>query len=305
MENSNEEVEKKTTSKGLYITKIVVNVIFYILIFMIFLGSIANIKAGKSSDGFPNIFGRGYLAVASDSMEGDFKNSFNAGDMAVVNVIGNNKQEVANKLKVGDIITFYDPTNLRGKTKQLNTHRVVYLWDADNDGNVDAIYTMGDKFAKLQGFDTYETFSMRFKDAFDGKSETNSSKATVNNWLDSGDLQDVSIDNLRGTYMHNIANGGSFSETLAKWGLIIIVLPLVIFLGIQIFIFVKTLLAYKKAKYNDTHKEEIESKKKLEREKLKEQLRRELLEEMNNEKEFSAQQENDEKQLSDEEKDVK
>lgn len=292
MENNEQDVEQVSRqNKGLFITKIVLNVVFYILLFIIFLASIANIRAGKSVDGFPNIFGKGYLAVSSDSMEGNYSNSFKLGDMVVVNKIDDKKQEVANKLKVGDIITFYDKINLKGKNKQLNTHRVVYLWDVDKDGNVDTICTMGDKFAALQGFDTYESFSLRFEDAFDGKNETNPSKATVNNWVESGDLQNVSVDDIRGVYSRTIRNGGSFSETISKWGLIIVVLPLVIFLVVEVIFFVKNVMAYRKAKYNDAHKDEIENKRKQEREKLKEQLRRELLEEMNNEKEFSDQKE--------------
>jgi len=288
--------ENSTENKGWKITKIVLNVIFYILIFFILLVSIANIRAGKSADGFPNIFGKGYLSVATDSMEGEHSNSFKSGDMVVVNKIGDNKQEVANNLKIGDIVTFYDTVNLKGKNKQLNTHRVVYLWDANNDGNIDTIYTMGDKEAKNQGLDTYEAFSIKFKDAFDGKSETNEAKKNMNSLLDSGKVQSFTPDYIRGTYSSTIGNGGSFSDTISKWGLLIVVLPLVIFLVVEIIFFVRNLLAYKNARYADLHKDEIENQKKLEREKMKEQLRKELLEEMNNEMEFKSQKDNEKEQ---------
>ncbi|HBP25959.1 MAG TPA: hypothetical protein DD618_03305, partial [Acholeplasmatales bacterium] len=61
------------------IVKIVLNVLFYSFIAVLLLFSIANMRIKTNAD-IPNIFGRGFLAVISDSMEGDQDDSFNQGD---------------------------------------------------------------------------------------------------------------------------------------------------------------------------------------------------------------------------------
>ncbi len=275
---------EKKESKGLFITKIVVNVIFYIILIFIFICSIANIRAGSKVDSMPNVFGRGYLSVQTDSMSGSYSNSFNSGDMIVVNVIENNKQEVANNLKVGDIITFYDPTSLKGLKKQLNSHRVVLLNDKDGDGNIDTIVTMGDKVSHLYGYDSsVEAFSNKFASVFEGN-ETTSLKQEYFNLESNNTIQTLTVDSIRGTYVKTIANGGNISNTIANYGLIIVVLPLVIFLLVQVYFFVKNLKEYKREKYNETHKDEIEKAKKEAEDKLKAELREQILKEMQQEK---------------------
>lgn len=113
------------------VLKIVFNVLFYSLIVALLLFSIANMKVKTEAD-IPSIFGRGFLAVASDSMEGDKEDSFFKGDLLFVNILSDSERE---NLAVGDVVTFYD-TNL----KALNTHRIVEI-----DGNF--VATQGDKVA--------------------------------------------------------------------------------------------------------------------------------------------------------------
>lgn len=272
---------EKKESKGLFITKIVLNVIFYAILIFIFICSIANIRAGSKEDSMPNVFGRGYLSVQTDSMVGSYDNSFSSGDMIVVNVVEKNKQEVANNLHVGDIITFYDTVNLKNFKKKLNSHRVVML-TYDADGNVDAIITMGDKEASLYGYTTKEAFSEHFKDVFVG-SETNSIKQEYFNLEAGNKIQTLTPDSIRGTYVKTIKNGGNISNTISQWGLLIVVLPLVIFLLVQIYFFIRNLKEYRTAKYEETHKDEIQAKEAAEREKLKAELKAQLLKEMEEE----------------------
>lgn len=282
-------------SKGLFIAKIVLNVIFYAILIFIFICSIANIRAGSKEDTMPNVFGRGYLSVQTDSMSGNYDNSFNSGDMIVVNVIEKNKQEVANNLHVGDIITFYDTVNLKNFKKKLNSHRVVMLVYSDS-GDVESIITMGDYEASLYGFTTKEAFNEHFKDVFVG-SETNSIKQEYFNLEAGNKIQTLSVDSIRGTYIKTIKNGGNVSNTISQWGLLIVVLPLVIFLIVQICLFVRNLRNYRTEKYKETHKDEIEAKELAEREKLKAELKAQLLKEMEEEKNKDSNDSTDEETL--------
>ena len=287
--------DKKT--KALNIIKIVLNAIFYIIIVLVLFASIANIRAGKKADGFPNIFGNGYLSVASSSMDGKYSNSFKAGDMVVVDTVNEkNSQKKANKLQIGDIITFYDdhlPTS-----KKLDTHRIVYILYNENK-DVDTIYTMGDQYAtEVLKYKDYNDFAKQygiiFTDINNAPKETKESFMSLTSLSSSGtsNLQEIHVNQLRGIYKSTIKNGGNVAQTISKWGLLIVVLPMVLFLGFEIYLFIKYLREYKKAKYEETHKDEIEAAKIAERERMKEALRKELLEEMNNEKAFKEEKEN-------------
>ena len=68
---SNEiKTKEKMTSKQktIFGLKIAGNVVFYAVILALLLFSIMNINAGSTNGGFPNIFGKGFLTVQSDSM---------------------------------------------------------------------------------------------------------------------------------------------------------------------------------------------------------------------------------------------
>ena len=87
-ENTTQELKTPMTTKQKvwFGVKIALNVVFYILILLVLLFSISNIRAKNKNDQIPNIFGKGYLNVLSDSMTGDNKDSFNTGDMIIVKI---------------------------------------------------------------------------------------------------------------------------------------------------------------------------------------------------------------------------
>ena len=122
----------KEQNKTLKIVKITLNVIFYTLIALLLLYSVIIISS-RGNNKIPNLFGNGFLAVETDSMVGDNKDSFNPGDLIFVKILSD--AEKAN-LKEGDIITFIDPA----LSSKLNTHRI---YEVRNDG---LIQTKGDKY---------------------------------------------------------------------------------------------------------------------------------------------------------------
>ena len=71
MENTNiEKLNKEpmtTKQKVILGLKIAGNVVFYVVIILLFLFSIMNINAGGKG-GIPNLFGKGYLSVKTNSM---------------------------------------------------------------------------------------------------------------------------------------------------------------------------------------------------------------------------------------------
>lgn len=151
-ENEELNSSKKSNKKIKYIFTIIGNVIFYLIIVLLLLWSVMNINAGSKNGGFPNIFGRGFLSVQSDSMT---KNGilpseystysisqFSKGDLLNVNVFDQNQ---FNSLKKGDVITYYDEN-----IKNLNSHRIVYI-NYKNDGTIDSIAVQGDKSASFSG----------------------------------------------------------------------------------------------------------------------------------------------------------
>jgi signal peptidase len=115
--------------------KLILNIVLYSILLLLFLFSIANLTL-KDKASIPNIFGLGFLNVLSDSMTGPEKDSFNKGDLIIVHVFKD--KESRNTLKVGDVVTWFDP----GKGF-LNSHRIieigdgVYLTKGDNTTGVD------------------------------------------------------------------------------------------------------------------------------------------------------------------------
>ena len=99
------------------VLKLFANVIFYSIIVMLMIFSIANMKV-KREDNIANIFGVGILSVQSDSMKGTFE----TGDLLLVNMLS---EEDYNNLVPGDIVTFFDM-----EIHAFNTHMIV---DIDYD----------------------------------------------------------------------------------------------------------------------------------------------------------------------------
>jgi signal peptidase len=117
------------------ILKITGNVVFYAFVILVMVFAISNISVKNDGD-IPNVFGKGYIAVVSDSMNGDQPDSFDKGDLIIVKVLKSAEEKKA--LKVGDIITFYD-----FDLNSLNSHRIV---DIQTNTNGDLLFTTkGDK----------------------------------------------------------------------------------------------------------------------------------------------------------------
>ncbi len=130
----------KENSKALKITKITLNLIFYTIVALMLIYSIIIIVA-KGNNNIPNIFGKGFLAVETDSMVGENKDSFNPGDLIFVTILSDKAKD---NLKVGDVITFKDQ-KLGGA---INTHRINRVFESgfvetkgDNENSPDTPLT--------------------------------------------------------------------------------------------------------------------------------------------------------------------
>ena len=85
------ENEKKTTPRK--VLTITLNSLFYVIIVVLLIFSLANIKVKKEND-IANVFGVGFLSVQSNSMLGDQEDSFEKGDMIFVKMLA-----IASKIK--------------------------------------------------------------------------------------------------------------------------------------------------------------------------------------------------------------
>lgn len=269
----NKEVVKETEKKNtpLFILKIVGNVLFYAVIITLLLFSIMNINAGSKNGGFPNIFGRGFLSVQSDSMTRTKNNSklpssyneysvqeFRKGDLLLVKVV--NSKNI-NNLKVGDVITFYDLS-----INNLNSHRIVNL-EKNTLGDVIQIDVQGD-------------FSASTKGVYDINDE---SKAELNYSLqNTGDVQTfsgTSLENIKGVVTGVNSGAGKVLENIQQNWLWYFVLPVLVFLLFEVFMVVKNIMDLKGAK----QKAELANDKEAMMADLdaqKEELRRQILAEM-------------------------
>ena len=152
MENKEvvKEIEKKNTP--LFILKIVGNVLFYAVIITLLLFSIMNINAGSKNGGFPNIFGRGFLSVKSNSMKrngylpeqyDEYEiGEFEKGDLLLVKVVNSKNID---ELELGDVITYFDKD-----LNNLNSHRIVNI-NKDTSGKLISFSIQGDFSASLKG----------------------------------------------------------------------------------------------------------------------------------------------------------
>jgi len=109
--------QKQTLIK---VTKIFLNVIFYSFLAILILFSIANMKLEKNDD-IANIFGKGFLTVLTDSMDGEEEDSFTVDDLLFVTLLND---ETRLDLEVGDIITYFS-MSIPGLNRQgFITHRI-------------------------------------------------------------------------------------------------------------------------------------------------------------------------------------
>lgn len=268
-------MEKKETEKTknlpLFILKIVGNVIFYLIIIALLLFSIMNIRAGNKVDGYPNIFGKGFLSVQTDSMKGDKEDSFEAGDLIIVSVF---KEKKVNDLKVGDVITFYDAT-VNDNKGGLNSHRIVYINRESEDnqsGNITSVVTQGDK--SVSDFNwTYNPDS----------TDPNAPERNLD-LLSHNHVQMVQIKDIRGVMTSVWHGAGTTLDNVQKYWLFIFVLPVLLFLIFEILMVAKNVMALK----NEKKKSQIDSDNVIDIEAQKEELRAQILAELKAEQEKQA-----------------
>ncbi|MGI6787201.1 MAG: signal peptidase I [Acholeplasmataceae bacterium] len=126
-----EQVKENSQLKR--IVRIVLNVLYYVFIVVLLSFSIITIAA-RDPKKIPNVFGRGYLIVGSNSMSTNREDSIDKGDLIYVRILNDKRRE---ELKVGDIVTFYDYA-----ISALNTHRIVEINDTTAGKS---IVTQGDR----------------------------------------------------------------------------------------------------------------------------------------------------------------
>ncbi len=270
-ENTTQELKTPMTTKQKvwFGVKIALNVVFYLLILLVLLFSISNIRAKNKNDQIPNIFGKGYLNVLSDSMTGDNEDSFNTGDMIIVKIA--NKKNIS-KLEVGNIVTFYDYrlASNKGAGSALDTHRIVYIDKTNNDSYV--YYTVGDKIAKQLNFDASKLNADNY--------------LTILNSLGSNNYQAFGSTEIRGIYSGKWSGFGKTIQAINNHFIAIIIVPVAILLIFEIGVLVLNIMRAREEKLKLEMKEtsqELANQETIsadEKEKLKAELRAELLKEM-------------------------
>ena len=222
-------VNTNKTEKTKKILRIIGDVVFGLFMVFILFFAISNLRA-KSTNNIPNLFGRGYLTVDSDSMNGDKKDSFKTGDLITVKVYKNG----CDTLKVGDIITYFD-----NNENKIISHRIIEVRDSDPN-NISYITEGDNPLAKGQ---TSIVYFNKVLAKYTGKVE---GLGTTVKWCQS--------------------KVGFF---------IIVVLPTLLFLVVELVQFIRSYSEYKLEKVSANNAVSAE-----EREKEKEELRKQILEEL-------------------------
>ena len=267
----NTQIAKSGKEKTLGILKIIGNVVFYLVIFALLLFSIMNINAGSKNGGFPNIFGKGFLSVQTNSMTRDDSfsgndelkdlyagyavGSFASGDLVLVDVANENNVKA---LRQGDVITFFDTS-----IKALNTHRIVNI-SFDENGNIINIAVQGDLSVSTLG--KYDP--------------TDASKASLNNMLlGRNDVQILSADDVEGIVTGVSYGSGKIIDNIHKNWLWYFVVPVLVFLLVEVYFVIRNIMELKGAKQQASLALDKEAMM-AELEKQKEEMRKQILAEM-------------------------
>ena len=296
--NENEIKEKKTTKqKTIFGLKIAGNVVFYALILALLLFSIMNINAGSTNGGFPNIFGKGFLSVQSDSMSKmnspirDLPEQYAAypvgqfqkGDLLYADTLSSKD---INSLHVGDVITFYDKTISYKDTKgkeingALNSHRIVYI--IYEDGTTSNVYTQSNTNSNVSSISVQGDLTAQQYGIFNPDDTTMTS---INYQLQSsGDVQTFTAENLGAIVKGKVTGvgygGGNTLQTIKdNWGWFF-VLPVVIILIVEIIFVIRNIILLKDAKHEEQHASDI-----ADLEATKEAMRAQILAELKAEQE--------------------
>ena len=128
------------TPKTKKILNIVVDVVVaVVLVFALFMAVCTISSKAKGYDQYTEVFGKAYLAVRSDSMDGDKKDNFKYGDLIAIKLVSNDE---AKNLKEDQIISFKDPMIVNDKWV-INSHRIKEVVK-NADGSVKHYVTHGD-----------------------------------------------------------------------------------------------------------------------------------------------------------------
>lgn len=264
MENQVKVENKSTKELVLKISKIAGNVVFYALIVFLLLFSIMNIRGSKDTASYPNIFGRGMLAVVSDSMDGDQEDSFQVGDLLIVKTF---KEKNFNELEVGDVVTYFDADANDGKGG-LNSHRIVHVI-YDKDGNLDTIVVQGDQ----------SRLPSHYNCVYDPE-KPQQAQILIND----GVVDFLTVEDVLGVMVKVKDGAGKTLLSVQKNWFFIFVIPVLIFLLFEVFIVVKNIMDLKNEKQKEELKKETEELK-ADLEAQKEALRAEILAELKKETE--------------------
>lgn len=267
---------KTNKAKIIRILKITGNVIFYAFILIVLLFSIANIRKDNTyKDDFPNLFGTGFLTVETNSMKGNYDNSFESGDLILVKKITDkNRGKVVANLKIGDIVTFYDVDLANADdgtySTYLNTHRVVNIFV--NEAGYVTIHTQGD-LAAATGV-VYNS------------SSSDLAEARILN--ETATYEEFFSTEIRGIYESQVDGAGTFMASLTEpysvSFMLIIVLPILAFFIFEVIMVVKNIFAIRSEKNIGKLKADKEQML-AELDAQKEAMRKEILEQIKKEQE--------------------
>jgi len=248
------ENTKQMNPKVKKVLSIVFNTLFYAFLVILFVFSISNIRSKKNN--IPNIFGVGYLQVQTGSMTGTFE----AGEFIWVKITNDKKIE---KLKIGDIITFYDPTiaeSIAGAGGEddgtsLNTHRIVDILENSN----------GSKTYVCQG-----DYLKGTPQEYDSSRVTNTS------------VQRVKAEDIKAIYTRNMGKGMTgilkFAKSSLGFGLCI-VLPTALLLVYEVVMLIRNIMKLNKEKL-EAQMAETQAAQQEDLEAQKQRMREELLAEL-------------------------
>jgi len=272
------EKPKKTPKQKVFFgLKIAGNIVFYAVLVFLFLLSIANINAGAGKNGVPNIFGKGFLAVKTNSMDAssealismkaDYKKykikQFKAGDLVVVSILNDNTRQ---ELNVGDVVTFEDKIN--GETV-FNTHRIVYV-KRDSDNKIAKIFTQGDKSASLYG-------------VIDAEWVASHTESELYDAEEADKIQVIGTTNLHTIYAKATDvwyGGGNVVDNIRNNWLLYFVFPVAVLLLVEIFFVIKNFMDYRNEKKGITKDGKVISNQPIDMEAERERMKQELLAEL-------------------------
>ena len=232
-----ESIQEKKWYK---ITKLCVNVVFYALIVVLLLFSIANLNK-KEEHSVPNVFGKGFTTVMTPSMEGTQKDSFTTDDLIFLNVLNDrNHDKKVDKLVVGNIITFVG-YNDQLQEFILNTHRIVDIVEYNGKK---LFITQGDRVAEMN-----DDYKYSREDDWDPEVGLLNDRCEL-----------VGADDVKAIYSGKwVGAGKAFKFIQTSNGfLLCIVLPIAIFFIVELLIVILNFMKIKQGKREEEHAVEME-----------------------------------------------